>query len=233
MYRQEQQVIEIEDFAAGGTRRALHPDPELYGSGWGGPETIPHLRSVLDTLLTTLDAETRDSDGYVVEIGCGGGRWTRFIGRHRQQSGNRYKLAITDATEVAFELTGYQFAKLGLDPAEKELICLDGRFELDKPADVVFSFDVFVHFDDQLILSYLDSIAAALRTGGKLLCSFACEFEPDTPGWERSDEWFNYVMRDGQFIGAVKERIEREFTWGDVQQMPSGYGTAFVVLTRK
>jgi len=79
----------------------------------------------------------------------------------------------------------------------------------------------------------MDSIAAALRPGGKLLVSFACEFGPDTLGWERSDEWFNYVIRDGLFRADVRERLERDFTWGDEQQMPSGYGTAFVVLTRR
>lgn len=233
MYRQQQQILEIENFAAGGDRVAQHPDPQLYGSGWGDPEQVRHLSDILETLNLALSEQPAGSENYVVEIGCGGGRWTRQIAMFRQRHSYQFRLLAIDGTGAAFKLTSQALSNCGASAPIQYQLCPDGRFELDRPANVIVSFDVFVHFDNALIESYLDSVAAALRPGGKFLCSFASAFGSDEPDWIRSDEWFNYVMDRHTFHGWLAERLDRDFTWSTPYLHASGYGQAYVEFTRR
>lgn len=65
MLESQQQIAELE----------LHEGPAIYGLGWGDPQEHPALREVLDGwLLPNVTPET-----VALEIGSGGGRWTRFL----------------------------------------------------------------------------------------------------------------------------------------------------------
>lgn len=230
-HRQSQQIQELIGFASYGIGAELHPDRQLYGSGWGDPDSVPHLVRVRDRLTERLD--TVLSDEWVIEIGCGGGRWSRQIGRHKA-AGAGYRLGVIDGHCAALSLTHDTLRREGLLPPDFSLVCEDGQFSIDGTAAVVFSFDVFVHFDVELIASYLESVAKVLKPGGVALVNFACEF-PGNPEWTRSDEWFEYVMRDRQFCPELAAVIDQHFTFdrSQILEMSGGYGSAFVELTRR
>lgn len=230
-HRQSQQIQELIGFASYGIGAELHPDRQLYGSGWGDPDSVPHLMRVRDRLKERLDAVSLDE--WVIEIGCGGGRWSRQIARHKA-AGAGYRLGVIDGHCAALSLTHDTLRREGLLPPDVALVSEDGRFGLDGTAAVVFSFDVFVHFDRELIRNYLESVARVLKPGGAFHVSFACEF-PGHPEWIRSDEWFEYVMQDRSFCDELAAVIDRHFTFDSSQilEMPGGYGSAFVELTRR
>lgn len=233
-YRQQQQVIELEGFIEGrGVEQ--HPDPDLWGSGWGDPFTAP----ILQPVRMALDAALADikHGGHVLEIGPGGGRWTNVIAEYRSEHDSQFWLTVVDATPKSFELVNRWVLDINHHmPPDAGLICLDGGLpDWFLPCDCIFSFDVFVHFDLQLTVAYLESITRVLKPGGKLLINFACEFEGH-PEWVRSDRWFEYLLkRSGDSIiyhPALWKALEPFELVGDVHDMPAGYGSAFMVLRR-
>lgn len=230
-HRQSQQIQELIGFASYGIGAELHPDRQLYGSGWGDPDSVPHLMRVRDRLKERLDAVSLDE--WVIEIGCGGGRWSRQIARHKA-AGAGYRLGVIDGHCAALSLTHDTLRREGLLPPDFSLVCEDGQFSIDGTAAVVFSFDVFVHFDVELIARYLESVAKVLKPGGVFLVNFACEFPSDSE-WTRSDEWFEYVMRGRQFCPEVAGVIGQNFRFdpSTVLEMRGGYGSALVELTRR
>lgn len=247
-YRQGQQVIELERFWREGIGREMHPDPNLYGSGWGNPENTllnPVREAIAHAVLRVQDP----AEVTVVEIGCGGGRWTEQLSRcittaHLtfENYTTKPRLVVIDGTAGAFALTSRHLENSHQAQADQEILCPDGVFSLSHPVDIVFSFDVFVHFDPWLIRVYLQSIAKALRPGGRLLINFGCEWigapEVLPAGWVRSDQWFEYVVRiqaDGshEIEYSVGELLTKYFQLEtEPLLMPVGYGSAFFQFRR-
>lgn len=141
---------------------------------------------------------------------------------------------MIDGHCAALSLTHDTLRREGLLPPDFSLVCEEGRFGIDGKAAVVFSFDVFVHFDQELIRTYLESVAKVLKSGGVFLVSFGCEFPSDSE-WTRSDEWFEYVMRDRRFCPELAAVIDQHFTFdrSQILEMSGGYGSAFVELNRR
>ena len=221
--RQQAQVSAVEAHARSGST-------DLYGHQWGDPATDPAFAPVRAALESALH---QTANPRVLEIGCGGGRWTELIRRLSPDA----DLTLIDGTQAAIDLTQGHLARCGLPPATASAVCPDGRLTSWEPFDVVFSFDVFVHFETDLIVTYLESVARILRPGGRLLINFACEC-PDYLQWERSDQWFEYVMRENRGRLEYSATLEAAFTrwyapgW-TVHLMPGGYGSAFLPLTRQ
>lgn len=229
-YRQAQQVKELEGFVLDGRGVEMHPVRDLYGSGWGDPYTVPHLQPVrvaLEEAVSTAE--------HVLEIGCGGGRWTQVIAASKPEGS---QLLVTDDTPHAFANTDKWLASQELPPIDGSMLCPTGDLgDFANETDVAFSFDVFVHFELPLMTAYLESIARVLKPGGKLLINFACDFSGH-PDWIRSDRWFEYVMEyDGgyHFRPKIQRLLEQWFhmpTDDEIHAMPVGYGSAFMVLRR-
>lgn len=233
--RQVAQANEVEFFHQHGSPTGYHSNPDLYGSAWGDPYEATRLQPVRAMLENELRA-LGPGPSSCIDIGCGGGRWTRVIAAAKPAN---CRLIIVDGTPRAFDLTTRWLERNGLAAPDDAMACIDGDLALPSESlDLVFSFDAFVHFEPTLIAAYLQSIARVLKSGGKFLVNFACEF-PGLDCWTRSDRWFEYML-----TMEPRGLIFREGPWSDlschfdipgptlIHAMPDGYGSAFLVLTR-
>lgn len=110
-------------------------ESQIYGLHWGDPDKHENLRRVLnDFLLANLH-----SDMYVIEIGSGGGRWSRYFPGRVARA---WLVDATPASEVAIRShcnwPGFSFV-LSTDGALPKIPT--------SSLDFAFSFDTFVHFE--------------------------------------------------------------------------------------
>ena len=146
---------------------------QVYGLQWGDPEVDAWLRPVLDWIYPQLGPEK-----VVVEIGCGGGRWSRYF--------QHVKLAyLVDATPKAEALIRQHCTCSSFF----YLLSSDGHLPeiSDGSVDYVFTFDVFVHFERGLFDAYLKEIARVMKPNGVLHLHHAIDI-----GSEHNPECFKY-----------------------------------------
>lgn len=133
---------------------------EVYGLEWGDPETVEPLRFIKDHWLLPYVQPDRT----VLEIGPGGGRWTRYLLACR-------KLYVVDYHgELLTEL------KKNFDAPHMVFIQNAGTDfpgVADAGVDFVFSFGTFVHLDPPLIRAYLGNIRRILRAGGDVVLQYS------------------------------------------------------------
>ena len=142
-----------------------------YGDQWGDPDvtTLGYLwqklrqRKRLPGNLGKMRA--RYLEPYVtpetvaLEIGAGGGRWTRYLLRAREVivvdlNGEFFRYIESRFPEEAGKLRFYETSGYELGGVE------------DESVDFVFSFGTFVHIDPEGIDAYLSEIWRVLRPGG-------------------------------------------------------------------
>lgn len=133
----------------------------LYGLEWGDPDVVPPLQFIKERyVLPYVNAHHK-----AVEIGPGGGRWTRYllgfetlyavdyhqelldelkrnVGRHR-----RVRLIKNNGTDFP-----------GIDP---------------NSIDYLFSFGTFVHLDFELIEAYLLAMRSILKPEGNVVIQYS------------------------------------------------------------
>ncbi|MCB1390858.1 MAG: class I SAM-dependent methyltransferase [Rhodobacteraceae bacterium] len=129
---------------------AKEKDDAMYGLQWGDPDSDPKLKLVRDHFLRPyITPETT-----VVEIGPGGGRWTRYM------LGARKIIVVDPFREILDEHAR------SIDSDRVERILNNGT---DFPGvragsvDFVFSFGVFVHLDAEIVEEYLKNIRPLLH----------------------------------------------------------------------
>jgi hypothetical protein len=177
-------------------KRTGQPERDgLYGLQWGDPQRLPWLRFVRDEFL--LPFVHPDKVG--VEIGPGGGRWTRYLL-------TLARLYVVDFHQELLDELARNFRMPGLFPVKNTgtdfpLIDLQS-------VDLVFSFGVFVHLDIPIIESYLDNIKTIIRPGADVVIQYADK----TKKWARENPTFsdNDPTRMCAMITARGYRIVRE-----------------------
>jgi SAM-dependent methyltransferase len=134
--------------------RSVVPDAAT-GVQWGGA----------DVFLDVLDAYLSPSKR-VLEIGCGGGRITRFVA---PKVGDLVASDISDVmlAEARENLDG---SASNVRFAQTQPYALAGLE--DSSFDVVYSHDVFFHFELNHALALLDETRRVLKTGGACVISF-------------------------------------------------------------
>ena len=134
--------------------RAGEHHRRLYGQEWGDPTRSPMLTAVLARFLTPFLAPTAT----VLEIGTGGGRWTR------EMVGRAGRLILVDAVPEFESAVREQLP----DIEATFLVSPDGRLPgvESAVADLAFSFDTFVHFGPALFDRYVETVGRVLRPGG-------------------------------------------------------------------
>jgi SAM-dependent methyltransferase len=125
---------------------------DIYGSHWGDPETLEPLRFIRKRYLEPL----LSPELVGVEIGPGGGRWTRYLAHFRKLYAVDYHQEMLDELARNFDRpniiriknNGNDFPGIG-----------------DEEVDLVFSFDAFVHFDLSIVREYLRAMNRIMKPG--------------------------------------------------------------------
>jgi ubiquinone/menaquinone biosynthesis C-methylase UbiE len=125
----------------------------LYGMQWGDPQTNPALRWVRDHYLLPYV----NPDHAAVEIGPGGGRWTRYLLGFSELYTVDYHQELLDELERNFRTPNLHLVKNN---------GTDFPGIADQSIDFLFSFGVFVHLDLDIIEAYLRSIPRILKPNG-------------------------------------------------------------------
>jgi hypothetical protein len=135
--------------------------PYVYGQEWGDLDDVPPLAFVLERYLRPYVDPTR----VAVEIGPGGGRWTRHLTGFR-------KLYIVEYYAELLSEVQRTFVR------RENLVFIknNGNDFPGIPADSIdflFSFGVFVHLDMPIVESYLDNIKPIIKPGANVVIHYA------------------------------------------------------------
>jgi SAM-dependent methyltransferase len=137
----------------------------IYGLEWGDPETVPPLAYVRDHFLKPY----LFPDAVVLEIGPGGGRWTRYM------LGVKKIYAVDRHMELLNEL------KKNVGKKNIEFIRNNG-FDFpgvpDQAIDFLFSFGTFVHLDLDIIRQFLENMQRILKADGMVVLQYADKNKP-------------------------------------------------------
>ena len=133
---------------------------ELYGLQWGDPEVFPPLAFVRDRYVLPYV----DPRKVAVEVGPGGGRWTRYLLGFRELYVVDYHAELLQELRKHFSRPNMKFVKNnGCDfPGIPESV-----------ADFIFSFGCFVHLDADLIERYLSNMRQLLKPGGNVVIQYS------------------------------------------------------------
>jgi Methyltransferase domain len=132
----------------------------IYGFDWGDPDIAPPLKFILDRYLFPYV----NPEDTAVEIGPGGGRWTRYMLDFK-------KLYVVDYyADLLKELT---------KNVKKKNIRLIKNNGTDFPGiqecsiDYLFSFGTFVHLDIPVIDAYLANMKPILKPGANVVLHYS------------------------------------------------------------
>ena len=133
---------------------------DIYGLEWGDPEVLDPLKFIRDRYVLPYV----NGNQYALEIGPGGGRWTRYLLGFK-------KLYVVDYhTELLQEL------KKNFNKPNMEFIKNNG---IDFPGvpegsiDYLYSFGTFVHLDIPLIEAYLTNMRSILKSDANVVIHYS------------------------------------------------------------
>lgn len=132
----------------------------LYGLEWGDPNDKPHLRFVRDRFI----APYVDLDQTALEIGAGGGRWTRYLLSFR-------RVYVVDKHPELLDELARNFRLPHLLPIANN--GTDFPDIPDRSVDFVFSFGVFVHLDAPIIEAYLASLGRVVTPAANIVIQYS------------------------------------------------------------
>jgi hypothetical protein len=133
----------------------------LYGLEWGDPDVVEPLRFIKERYVLPYVNAQHDA----LEIGPGGGRWTRYLLGFRTLAAVDYHPELLDELKRNFgKHRNIRFIKNngtdfpGLDPHS---------------IDYVYSFGTFVHLDFNLIEAYLKSIKTIIKPTANVVIQYS------------------------------------------------------------
>jgi ubiquinone/menaquinone biosynthesis C-methylase UbiE len=132
----------------------------IYGLEWGDPQALPALRWVRDHYLLPYV----NPDHTAIEIGPGGGRWTRYLLGFGRLYGIDYHQELLD--ELARNFSAPHLHLLVNNGTDFPGIP-------DQSIDFLFSFGVFVHLDVDIIEAYLHSMQRVLKPTGCAMIQYS------------------------------------------------------------
>lgn len=156
------------------------PTEPHWGDRWGDPETC---EAYLEVRHRYLQPYLRPEQ-VIVEIGSGGGRWTQYLLPFAT------RLKVVELNPESFDHLRRRFS----DQIEKlEFVVTTGSEMAGVPTgsiDLVFTFDVFVHLEPEVIGGYLTEIERVLRPGGIAIVHYSDKRKPiaaENPGFSEMD----------------------------------------------
>jgi ubiquinone/menaquinone biosynthesis C-methylase UbiE len=140
-------------------KRAIFSD-SIYGLEWGDPEIVAPLKFIRDQYVLPYV----NHNHYAVEIGPGGGRWTRYLLGFKRLYVVDYYAEMLDELQRRFRKPNMVFVKNnGTDFPGVETDSID----------YLFSFDTFVHLDKPIIQMYLESIRAIVKPKANIMIHYS------------------------------------------------------------
>ncbi len=133
---------------------------DIYGLQWGDPDVAPPLRFIKDRyVLPYVNAKHN-----AIEIGPGGGRWTRYILGFGKLYVVDYYLELLKELKRNFNMRNIIFIKNnGTDfPGIEE-----------GSIDYLFSFGTFVHLDKHIIEAYLKNMKSIVKPGANIVIQYS------------------------------------------------------------
>ncbi len=132
----------------------------IYGLEWGDPETVEPLMFIRERFVTPYV----HGDQCALEIGPGGGRWTRYLLGFGKLYVVDYHVELLDELRKNFNRPNMRFINNhGTDfPGVKE-----------RSIDYLFSFGTFVHLDRTLIESYLTNMKPILKPTANVIIHYS------------------------------------------------------------
>lgn len=133
---------------------------DIYGLQWGDPDVAPPLRFIRDRyVLPYVNAKHN-----AIEIGPGGGRWTRYLLGFGKIYVVDYHSELLKELRKNFDMRNIIFIKNnGTDfPGIKE-----------GSIDYLFSFGTFVHLDKHLIEAYLKNMKPIIEHGANIVIQYS------------------------------------------------------------
>jgi len=140
-------------------------ETNIYGMHWGDPKDKPFLAYVRDNWCASYVNPTHTA----VEIGPGGGRWTRYLLGFDQLYCVDYHQELLDELGSNFRLPHLKLIKNNGD---------DFPSIPENSVDFVFSFGVFVHLDAEIVNGYLSNIKKILKPGGNVIIQYPDKSKP-------------------------------------------------------
>jgi ubiquinone/menaquinone biosynthesis C-methylase UbiE len=141
-------------------KKVMSSPTKLYGVQWGDPDIEGPQKYMRDHFV--LPYVKPDQVG--LEIGPGGGRWTRYLLGFRQVYVVDYHAEVLQELQRHFNKPNMQFiVNHGTDfPGVPE-----------HSVDFVLSIACFVHLELHLIAAYLKNIARVLKPGGNVFITYS------------------------------------------------------------
>jgi phospholipid N-methyltransferase len=132
----------------------------LYGLDWGDPDIVAPLKFVRDRYVLPYVNSSHNA----LEIGPGGGRWTRYLlgfGR----------LYVVDYYPELLEQLQKNFRGKNLSFIQNNGTDFPGIE--DESIDYLFSFGTFVHLDNELIEAYLNNLKPKVKPGANIVIQYS------------------------------------------------------------
>jgi SAM-dependent methyltransferase len=158
-YKKENSFAQRVRLAGRAVRDVVSP-PRLYGLQWGDPETQGPQVYMRDHFV--LPYVKRDQ--VALEIGPGGGRWTRYL------------LDFNTLYVVDYHAELLQELRTRVNKPNMRFIVNNGTDFPGVPehsVDYVLSVACFVHLELHLIAAYLQNIARILKPGGNVFITYS------------------------------------------------------------
>ena len=172
--------------------------PNVYGLEWGDPEVAAPLRFIRDRfVLPYVSAEQT-----AVEIGPGGGRWTRYLLGFK-------KLYVVDYHQELLDEVRKNFGRPTMEFIKNNGTDFPGV--ASHSVDYLFSFGCFVHLDLDLIDAYLRNMRSILKQGANAVIHYADKTKAMAQANEAFSDNTPAKMR-AMVLGAGYEILEEDIT---------------------
>ena len=145
--------------------RVLLTKNDIYGLEWGDPDVVPPLSYIRDHFLRPYLLP----NSTIIEIGPGGGRWTRYTLNVSHIYAVDYHQELLNELKSNFDANNITYIKNNGD---------DFPNIPDGSIDFLFSFGTFVHLDTDIIDRYLRNMKPLLMNHSNVVLQYSDQTKP-------------------------------------------------------